>query len=130
MNDKKYQRPICRGCYELGTACGKCDKCKDELATLAALKKEPAKILVDYSPSVLRTNFLIGQINAAAGDVEPQALATEIASNIAALAFVLHSMNDPQTVKEIFEPLINQAGAQFAERKRQLENQKKPVFKL
>ena len=32
MNETKiYSGTICRGCYHLGTACGKCEKCKDEL---------------------------------------------------------------------------------------------------
>lgn len=31
---KKYQNGTCKGSYVFGSACGKCEKCKDELVKL------------------------------------------------------------------------------------------------
>ena len=35
---KQYKNPVCRGSHALGTACGKCDRCRDQ-ATCASTEK-------------------------------------------------------------------------------------------
>lgn len=41
LEEPKYQRPVCRGCERLGSACGTCERCvwrrKSEAAARTAL---------------------------------------------------------------------------------------------
>jgi len=53
---KTYQGVICRGCYALGTACGRCEKCEDERKQfMAAGKPDPKKPWPSPSSEMLET---------------------------------------------------------------------------
>lgn len=49
----KYEGKICKGSMKLGTGCGKCEKCIDEIAEAAGPKEE-------YIPPIVEEDSLHG----------------------------------------------------------------------
>lgn len=94
------------------------------------MNEAPAKIIVNYEPHPKLTNEMIMGLMRLSEHLKPQEFATQIASNIAAIAFALHGSNDHDTVIDIFGYLLDQAGKQFEARKKQMVTENKPVFKL
>lgn len=85
------------------------------------------KILVDFIPSGKMTNELIGKLNAACNTMSAQDFATNLASHIAAIAFILHGNNSHDVVKEIFAGVVDDAGIKFEQRRKAFEQAGKEI---
>lgn len=55
--DKIYEGVICRGSISLGSACMKCEKCKDQLENLNEPVKKPPKNVVEYIEKYCHHHF-------------------------------------------------------------------------
>lgn len=56
MEDKIYTGTICKGSFMLGSACGHCEKCKDEMEKFKEVFELPTKQILkigDYTKDIL-----------------------------------------------------------------------------
>lgn len=48
MNQKQYKNPVCRGSIMLGSACGRCEKCRDEIDKMRSdIQSKPLDTIMD-----------------------------------------------------------------------------------
>lgn len=85
------------------------------------------KIFVDFIPNAQLTNEIIKGLNKSVPTMSGQAFATNLASQIAAIAFVLHSNNPHEMVKDIFNGIIDDAGHKFEARRKAFAQANKEV---
>jgi len=78
------------------------------------------KQLVDFNAAPVLTNRIIINLNDSVERLTPQEFATMIASNVAAMAFVMHSSNDTENIKRLFSIMVDDAGKQFEARKKEM----------
>lgn len=81
------------------------------------------RVLVDFTPAPHLTNNMIANLNRMATELSPQEFAFYIASQVSALAFVMHSNNSSAQITKLFDILVKTAGAQFEHRRRLIEKE-------
>jgi hypothetical protein len=88
------------------------------------------KRMVEFIPAPVLVNGMIENLNKMGANVPPQEFASFIASQIAALAFVMHSANDTETITRLFSAVVEDAGKQFEYRKKLMEKEQSSIIRL
>lgn len=84
---------------------------------------------VDYNPVGPIVNGYIQRLNEQAGVMPAEEMAGILASTIAAVAYVMSQSNDAETIKHLFNLLVDDAHKQFERRKILVEKmEKKPTI--
>jgi len=82
---------------------------------------------VDYNPVPNIVNNYIKSLNDQAGMMPAEEMAGILASTIAAVAYIMSQSNDADTIKNLFNMLVDDAHKQFERRKAAIEKlEKKP----
>jgi hypothetical protein len=81
------------------------------------------RVVLEFNPAPYLVNGMIENLNAMTTRLSPQEYAAWIGSQLAAIAFVLHSSNTTEQVVELFSSLVKDAGRQFEHRKKLLEKE-------
>lgn len=78
------------------------------------------RVMVSYTVPSALANVYIASLNREAANNTPQEMAGIIAAMVASCAFMMLSANKPETVKEVFGLLVDDAHKQYEARKRLL----------
>lgn len=81
------------------------------------------RIVLEFNPAPSLVNGMIQNLNAMTTKLSPQEYAVWLGSQIAAIAFVLHSSNSTEQTVALFTQLAQDAGRQFEHRKKLLEKE-------
>lgn len=94
---------------------------KVTLSPLIAANQQ--RIQVEFNPAPALVNGMIQNLNLMTTQLSPQEYASWIASQVASLAFVMHSNNTTEQVVGLFKLLVEDAGRQFEHRKKLIEKE-------